>query len=104
MFVFIMYSAIKKAIRNSESSTTLPTIAILKAYLRNPRYYPLPSLIHFFKLQFKQQYTQGYLPTMFDSNWINANVHNASGLRAVALCSRKQRTIVFTLVQINNTR
>ena len=31
---------------------------------------PLPKLIEFFKLQFMQQYVQGFLPALFNDTWI----------------------------------
>ena len=50
---------------------------------------PVPSLIQFFKLQFMQQYTQGFLPAIFDNVWINANVHFAAGQVQYALRNRE---------------
>lgn len=49
---------------------------------------PLPDLIEFFRLQFMQRYTQGFLPRMFDNMWINANAHFQAGEIQYALRNR----------------
>ena len=61
----------KKAIRIIHS---LPYNGHTEPFFKSSNILPLPKLIEFFRLQFMQQYVQGYLPRIFDSTWIiNAN-------------------------------
>ena len=50
---------------------------------------PLPNLITFFKLQFMQNYTQGFLPTLFNNVWITAEAHFNAGQIQYALRNRE---------------
>ncbi len=43
-------------------------------YFKKSKILPLPSLVEFFKLQFMQNYVQGFLPISFNDTWTtNAN-------------------------------
>jgi hypothetical protein len=50
---------------------------------------PLPSLIDYFKLQFMQQYVQGFLPASFNNTWVTNE-------------ARRAETVAMTLRNHNN--
>ena len=81
-----VYKLQKKALRiingapyNSHTESLFKSSCIL----------PVPSLIQFFKIQFMQQYIQGFLPTLFDNVWITAEAHFVAGQIQYALRNRE---------------
>ena len=71
-----MFKLQKKAIRiingGNYNSHTEP-------FFKNSKILPVPSFTLFFKLQFMQQYMQGFLPRLFDNIWINSNARFTAG-------------------------
>ena len=63
----------KKAIRIIHS---LPYNGHTEPYFKISNILPLPLLIKFFRLQFMQQFVQGFLPRKFESIWFTDANHN----------------------------
>ena len=47
-----------------------------ESYFKKSKILPLPSLVEFFKLQFMQQYSQGFLPVAFHNVWTTNYINN----------------------------
>ncbi len=71
----------KKAIRIIHS---LPYNGHTESYFKKSNILPLPKLIEFFKLQFMQHYTQGFLPSKFILTWTTNAQRNANDQQSTA--------------------
>ncbi len=67
----------KKAIRIIHS---LPYNAHTESFFKISKILPLPKMVEFFGLQFMQQFTQDFLPTMLRSVW-TTNANRNQGIR-----------------------
>ena len=65
----------KRAIRIIHS---LPYNGHTESYFKQSKILPLPKLIHFFGLQFMQQFSQGFLPVLLRSVWTTNENRNDS--------------------------
>ncbi len=68
-----IYKLQKKAIRIVTKS---PFNAHTESLFKKTAILPFPDLVHFFRLQFMQQYVQGFLPNKFANTWINRANHH----------------------------
>jgi hypothetical protein len=61
---------------------------------------PLPSLIDFFKLQFMQQFSQGFLPSSFNETWTSNAIRN-EGTDHIVL--RSNENFIIPFARLNTT-
>jgi len=74
----LLHKLQKKAIRIIHG---LPYNGHTESFFKKSKILPLPYLIKFFRLQFMQQFVQGYLPSSFDNIWTNNALRDAAGRR-----------------------